>query len=535
MRYSLTYLADVNAKPREVVGSTQIIGCATDSTKLLTNPTCGSLYYNSQRVSCSEGFCCPCSLDQMLGIGGHQRGEIQCNLFTSLFSNGASVHCVRWGPMWYSLFKIMTPSIESEISVYSKDGQFNLTLNPSQPVASAVGSVNVTARLVGSFEWTRAPTDWGLSSYAAAPNVASSTGPADDPRIKNAVIRDPFKFGMLIQQSATDLSGKTCNKIGVSHSAFVNNQGSRCSGHIGDCLSNQIDDIWASATPNSIPENLCYSIGGSFVHNDGYRLSCQLANPSSDSPTQVLIELNANDVQIVYNISQGVILSVTTTTSIQALVQRISASITFVNTGDLRSQFNIAVSACNPNTILRPLAGSQLALDANETQTVDVKLEDSSEDNGVYNCTATLTDTDGKMLSEMAFGFNITAVTLDRGAQGNNGTKGDTNSTFTAAPVLIQPDPCISDCSGFFSLMCFVGNQCWSKIGTLFGTLAGVSLGLFLLNKFGVVSMIWNAFKSMCGTNTVRKRRNSDIPLAYHPNYNPYPYPPPYNPYGVQY
>lgn len=548
-------MADVNAKPVEVVGTTEMLGCSTDSTQLLTNPTCGSLYYNSKRVTCSEGFCCPCTLDQMLGLGSHQRGELQCNLLTSLFSNGASVHCLRWGPMWYSVFKMVTPMIDSQISVYTSmtnKTNVNLSLTPSAPVASSVGIVNMTARLVGSFEWTRAPTDWGLSNYAVTPNLASSTGPLNDDRIRKASITDPFKFGMLVAQSATDLTGFTCNKIGVSHSAFVNNQGSRCSGHIGDCLYNQLDDIWKSNSPNTIVDNLCASIGGSFVHNDGYRLSCQLSNSSGDSPTQVLIQLNAQNVSIVVNQAIGIIVAVTMSNPlISALTQTIWANIQIANTGTLPSAFGIAVSACIPSLTL-PLSASQISLVVNQTTVVSVKLEDSNMTGNTYNCTAALTDSDnGGVLSQMAFQFNISSVATDRGAQASDGTSGDGNNTITAAPIVIQPDPCSTACSGFFSVICFATNACWTKLATLVGTIGGTSLILFLLNKFGVFSTIWTALKSVCCNSKTPKRRNSEtssVPYQNQQDYNmyppppytytpqPYKYPPPqYNPYSVQY
>lgn len=512
VRYSLIYFADVNAKPREVVGTTNILGCASDSSKLLTNPTCGSLYFAGQRVTNSEGFCCQCTLDQMLGMGSHQRGEVQCNLFSGLFGNGASVHCLRWGPLWYSLFKIMTPTIESEISVHSDSG-LNLTLRATSPVATArIGDyTTVTARLVGSFGWMRPPTDWGLSMYAASPNVAASN--VNDPRVTQSSPIDPFRYGMLVPQSQVDTSGKTCNKIGVSHSAFVNDQGQRCTGRINDCISNQVDDIWSSTKENDrLVNQLCSSIGGEFVRNDGYRLSCRLNDSASDTPSQVLIEMNAEKVLVVYNESIGEIRSVSTSTRLVALVQETDVRIEISNTGDLTSEYIVSVANCTP-IITYPLSASRVSLPPNALQVTSVKLEDSRTEGTTYSCFACLTDSEGALLSAKQFVFNTSSVIVDRVSQSSDGTSGNAEGAASASALSVDHDPCSNECSGFFSIMCFLSHTCWGNIGALVGTLGGTGLLMFVLTKFGALSWIWSTCKGLfsccCGTNHA-KRRNSD-------------------------
>ena len=534
IRYSLIYLADVNSKPREVVGSTTLLGCASDSSELQSDATCGSQYYNKARVQYSEGFCCQCSLDQMLGIGSHQRGELQCNLFSGIFGDGASVHCLRWGPIWYSLFRVVTPTVESSVYVYSDSG-LNLSLDATSPVASTSldGVVNVTARLVGSFAWTRAPTDFGLSVYAATPNIAASN--SNDIRITQTSPNDPFKFGLLVAQSQVDLSGRTCNKVGVSHAAFTNDQGSRCSGEIGDCLQNQLDDIWSASQPSDYLINqLCQSVGGSFVHNDGFRLSCELSETAADSPTQVLIELNAHDVAIVYNESEGVILNVTTTSEVVALVQRTIVTASVENTGDLNSEFLVSVQDCLPDGLTLPLSGSRLSIQGGENSSVEIKVEDSNMNGTVYGCSALLADADGNQLSLYPFSINVSSVVLDRGAQSSDGSSGDTNSTVTASTHMLDGGSCGGECSGFFSIMCFIGNSCWPDIGALLGSFGGAGIALFLMTKFGAWSWLWTAIKAAlgccCKSNT-SKRRHSDAEFDhryqdtgeyYHP-YPPYP------------
>jgi hypothetical protein len=534
VRYSLVYLVDVNSKPREVVSTTSLLGCASDTTQLGSNPTCGYLYYRASRIRYSEGFCCKCSLDQLLGLGSHQRGGVQCNLLTSLFSNGASVHCLRWGPIWYSLFRIMTPAIESSVWVTFGDGsvdsQTRLILTAQNPVVSSLSSnnsLNVTARLVGSFAWTRPPTDWGLQMYAASPNVAASTSASalTDPRIKSSSPLDPFRYGMLVPMANVDLSGDTCNKIGVSFSGFVNNQGDRCSAYVGDCLQNQLDDCWSALTTKStikpgvntcmnVQDSLCASIGGTFVQNDGYRLSCVLSDTSADSPTQVLIQLNAKDVAIVRNDAIGVIISVSVETNV-ALTQTANVEVIVRNTGDLQSEFLISVRDCLPDGLLLPLSGSDISLGPNATALVQIKVEDSSITGNMYACTAAMTDASGLQLSVKNFVFNTTDLLSSRGSQSTDNSTGlaDGEGGPSVESEGVQ-DTCSSSCSSFFDVVCFVSNACWSKLGSLAGTIAGVGTFLTLMTKFGGWQFMLGACKTICcctgSSKSKRKRRMSD-------------------------
>ena len=567
VRYSLVYTVDVNSKPREVVSTTSLLGCVSDTSQLGSNPSCGYLYYRASRIRYSEGFCCKCSFDQLLGLGSHHRGGVQCNLLTSLFTNGASVHCLRWGPIWYSLFRIMTPAIESSVWVTFGDEDSSsptrLLLTAQSPVASSISvnnTLNVTARLVGSFTWTRPPTDWGLQMYAASPNVAASTSVSalEDIRVKNSSPLDPFRYGMLVPMSNVDLSGDTCNKIGVSFSGFVNNQGNRCSAYTGECLENQLDDFWSALmtkrtlqqgvnTCMSVSESLCSSIGGKFVQNDGYRLSCVLSDTSADSPTQVLIQLNAKDVAIIRNDAIGIIVDVSVTTHV-ALTQTANIEVLVQNTGSLRSQFLISIRDCLPQGLLLPLSASDISIGPNTTDTVQIKVEDSNVTGNMYTCAALMTDADGVELSKVKFVFNTTDLVNVRGSQSTDNSTGTAEEADESIEDIEgRADTCSSNCSSFFDVVCFVSHACWSKLGSLVGTIAGVGTFFTLMTKFGGWQLLWGVGKSICccagSGNSARKRRMSDIDYIENaPNphqkravymYPPYQQSHPYNPYWV--
>ena len=533
VRYSLMYVADVNSEPVENVGTTSLLNCMSDSSAPLSNTVCGSLFVGEKRVPNSEGFCCPCSLDQMLGFGSHQRSNVQCNLFTGLFGTGASIHCLRWGKVWYSLFRISPPSLDATVHIKVDSGpDLNLTSQAPVSTKSVNGTLNITGRLVGSFGWKREPTDWGLSYMAASPNIPGSSI-ADDERFTNWDPRDPFKYGLLVPQTQIDLSGQSCNKIGVSHYAFMSNQGNRCTGYVSDCLHNQIEEIWSAASRDDLlPQQLCQMIGGRFLHGDGYSLGCELVESSSDVPTSVLVEMNAVDVRIVLNLSAGEIVNISSSSDIQALAQKTWVHITVQNTGPMTSEFIISVSDCSPASLSLPLSASRLSIGSRDEGEISIKIEDSEIGGSNCSCTAYLTDPEGNLLDSKVFSLAINGVNTDRGAQGCDGGSSGSAGGGTANALT---DPCSVDCSSFFSLTCFIEHLCWGKLGWLLGTVGGSSFLVFLFSKMGVFSLLWRGLKGCCSCFRRRKnpdsnRRKSEIenqtihPSNTHPhNWIPYP------------
>ena len=519
VRYSLVYVSDVNSEPREVIGTTSLISCSTGSSSLLRNNACGALYFNGAYVRNSEGYCCACTLDQMLGLGSAERGNTGCNLLSGVSSDGAFVHCLRWGSLWYSIFEIVTPAVDSKVLV-TGDAGLDMLLDSQKPSSTEIinGTLNVTASLVGSFQWSRPPSDWGQSSYAACPNIAGSpNADPEDPRIRTYDSNNPCKLGMLISKTAFDLTGDSCNKIGVSHYAFVNDQANRCSGQIGNCLHNQIEGIWDSSKPGDfIPDQLCATIGGTFIENDGFRLSCALMDSSSDVPTQILIRMNAKDISLISNASSGIILNVTTSNDLQALSQKTTVSVLIQNTGNLTSQFNVGIRDCSSASLMFPLSSSIISILPHRNATVDIKIDDSQIAGGNYTCDAFLTDGRGQELSSFSFRLSITATSTDRGSQESSGNSGESNAT-AVSPNGASAGGC-ERCSGFFSVFCFLSNKCWSGLGSLLGTVGGIGLVLGLMTKFGGWTIIWKLLKCICSSccnssTKPAKRRYSDTEI----------------------
>ena len=66
VRYPVTYLQSFNSAPREVVTHHGLGGC--NDGNLANAPSCGWVYASDgSRIQDSQGFCCSCGFDQILG------------------------------------------------------------------------------------------------------------------------------------------------------------------------------------------------------------------------------------------------------------------------------------------------------------------------------------------------------------------------------------------------------------------------------------------------------------------------------------
>jgi len=175
--------------------------------------------------------------DYLLGNSDNTRGGITCSLFGSGVS--ASAHCLRFDPLWYSAYRIADPSVSYNIAVgisawNDSAGTYyleNLSLSPSQLEARDSLGV-VEAQLIGDFATFATPP---VLSYKL---LLTPSQPPTDPRVLQGV-----SAWMFVDQTQVDLSGGTCDKIGVSFSAF-RNQNNACSQPVGTCLANQPDDLF---------------------------------------------------------------------------------------------------------------------------------------------------------------------------------------------------------------------------------------------------------------------------------------------------
>jgi hypothetical protein len=100
-------IQSVNGNPSEsiIFKGINIFGGGCQAGEFEANPTCGwAVTSNGDKISYSQGFCCSCSLAQVLGLSNDgTRASLNCELFGDQMT---SAHCLRWGEYWYDMFGI---------------------------------------------------------------------------------------------------------------------------------------------------------------------------------------------------------------------------------------------------------------------------------------------------------------------------------------------------------------------------------------------------------------------------------------------
>ncbi|CAK9080984.1 Alternative oxidase [Durusdinium trenchii] len=168
-RYPLRYVQDVNSKPREGIKQVAWLTCNDNPLATAEAVTCDVAFLGDTRVPDSEGFCCGCDIEKVVG-GQASRGSSTCDLF----SMSDTAHCLNFDDLWYSVFEVAEPQIFYDITVRLKIpttyvmGWRNVTysettmvLSHQQPTASAPGGQvscgTLRAELVGDLATAVAP------------------------------------------------------------------------------------------------------------------------------------------------------------------------------------------------------------------------------------------------------------------------------------------------------------------------------------------------------------------------------------------
>ena len=109
-------------------------------------PSCGWVVdANAVPILDSQGFCCSCSFDQLLGTSSNslRSSQLQCDLF----GNAQSAHCLRMGELWYAIYELSAPQLDFEIIVTATQANgsladYTLSMGPDRPgVSSSVMSM----------------------------------------------------------------------------------------------------------------------------------------------------------------------------------------------------------------------------------------------------------------------------------------------------------------------------------------------------------------------------------------------------------
>ena len=342
VRYPVTYLQTLNAAPREqIIPNLGLGGC--EDGDLASNPTCGWVLssVDGSRIPNSQGFCCNCGFDQMLGFTGStstRAAELQCGLF----GDAQSAHCLRMNDLWYSTYSLGPPQLHFTIivAVTQANGtlaDYTLELGPHAPGATSPDG-KVTARLLGDLSaYTGDMRPLGETKYLMVPSA-----PATHARVLAGA-----GAWLLVDKTAVTLDGTVCNKIGVSYTAF-RQQPSACTSLAGSCLHNQPEDMQLAdeqrIARGETPLYRATAIGAWSSYADSRSGAQYVAYRSTTNRNSlVTLTLNADAIRFVIAESDGRIDSVVVANfEAQSSMGRLLCAVT--NIGAITADYSLRLS-----------------------------------------------------------------------------------------------------------------------------------------------------------------------------------------------
>ncbi len=369
------------------------------------------------------------------------------------FSKGNTAHCLRWDDLWWGVYEIRPPS-----AYYTVDVNILSPVNPNEgsveddPYQSSKLSVshvqpyanseNIRVQLVGDFATATKPPLFE-SKYLAVPKR---------PRDHKLVDADnPMKNAMLIDRHNFDFSGRTCNKIGVSYSAFKTGQTEKCYKPEGSCLHNQLDSYFTEDTErvnrslSPLHNVASHCIGASHTIEDGLLLTCDWN--TNRHTTMVRLEMKADDLRFITNVSPGEIVDATIS-NFAAKSREGKMNITVINVGSVTADYSVSITNCTAG--LLPGPAGQISLSPLESKMVMIELETSSDTALNGACGATLQNSVGDVLVTKMVAFNVSKTAVVKGAQ--EGELADDGETGLYKRE--EAGTCAETCPDFFDYWC---------------------------------------------------------------------------------
>jgi len=520
--YPSIYVQDFNFKPVEQIIISDIFSCLDGD--LAENPTCGWVINGKNIVSYSQGFCCKCTFSQLAGIDttSRKRGS-SCN-FLNLGPGSATAHCLRFDKLWYSAYEIKNYYINYTIDIYityyekesdlksqnnminqiSSDSNSNvlnnqsssdfkiekISLTPSNTIVLS-NDKKIKASLIGDFQPPTPPDDYS-DYFLTIPTY---------PEFHTMVKEGPNNW-MLIPKTFFSLDGRECNKIGVGYFAFRFQGDVRgCEMKVGECLNNQIYDLYISDI-----QSLAVGKSAKYLLSQDKSKQYTFSRLDSKSKkfaykldgvfnTLITLELVADDIKFVTNVSKGLIDFVKVET-FESSSNDGSMQIQVTNSGSLRASFFLAY---NCTEYILPILGNEFSLSAFESIRFNKEIFTLNEDYKNHQCKITLKNAIGEINDEKITNFNSTRIINNNNQNPNmSNVEPLKNKTDIIDPndegyIILE---CKKLCPDFFDFICFVAHSCW---GYFIRTLSIILIILVL------IILVFRCIKNGCLCSFIRK------------------------------
>lgn len=387
----------------------------------------------------------------------------------------ASSHCLRFGDSWWDTYEVGNSITWYTVNIEVTQGSQRkvISLTPATPIGLTPDR-NVSAVIIGNMAPSIAlPTFAGL--YLTVPTLPTSS----------SRVRGGMTNWMMVDRTQFDLSGRTCNKIGVSYTAF-NAESNRCENPRGNCLQNQLDWIWTQdilrRSAGQSPRNLLQRYGNFLFlpksMSEGMTSPTPQLGLVDPQLRNVLIqmEINADDLIFINYRSTGKILDVVVV-PFAGESPGGRATVTVQNTGLTNADFYVQVENCTDP--IQQVPAQKTGIPPYYTQEFEFELYSRAKFSQENQCNVTLYDSEFGFLDAFLVRFNTTDRPYTNGTQGGNG------------PPLVdgggsRVNGSTGSCScGFLDFPCYIFQNCWGQFISILITAAVIIVGIILLCKCG--------------------------------------------------
>lgn len=324
------------------------------------------------------------------------------------------------------------------------------------------------------------------------------SSPSTDPRVLAG-----DSDWMLLDKELFDLTGDTCNKIGVSFYGFET-ESKACLTQVGSCLHNQLDDYYTSDNA----KRQAGEVGEYFVDNWGEWV------PISDQGTIYLaffqtsiqasvitLTFSADDIQFITNVSPGKIVSAQVD-PFEALSKNGELRAQVQNIGSIVADFTLTVSDCSQ--AIMAIQAQQVSISAFQTASFTFNIYSETGLEASYQCTLNLLNSQADILDTVVVYFNTSATDYTKGPQSGQNSKNGTDSSNDGIITLLS---CASLCPDFFDIPCFVLKQCWGNVAKVVALVVCFVLVIVILFKLVRTKAFWK-FICCCGCWCFKKKKS---------------------------
>lgn len=462
--YKALYIQDVNYYPQEQVIASSYMSCTEGvyiGSTTLASSTCTIKRDDSGKViGNSQGYCCSCSLVTL--ATGVKSGSTRADC--GFLSNSMTAFCLNFPNIWFSLYEVPNYQFNYIITLkMSATLQNGTTQDKDFYLSNSIKRVNngiFSAEILGEYAPTSPPPTFS-DKYLLKPHI-----PVDE--------ASPTDNWLLVPKDMVSLDGSTCNKIGVSYTAFQN-QANKCQQARASCLSNQIKNILDSenirASQDLQPQYRLKrygSFGSSKAANGGLSLNL---NYKEDMATSMLIKIDATDLIFTVNVGKGLINSFLIV-DFEGMTTFGSLNITVESLSTLSASYELSLNCTKE---INPMPSKTISLGSKETKNVSFDIYTSTHLRDNHTCIATLLTSTGAVLDNETITFSTTAT---------NFTTPQFEST-EYNPALQTQEPiaemgCEELCGNRASVFCQLMNGCSMFTRNLF-VFAGLIILLFLM------------------------------------------------------